>query len=604
MPTFTGTAGADTLVGDSETDDLLLGLGGNDVLDGREGNDTTDGGPGHDWHYIDSHTDVVVERDGEGYDTVVTTSLSYILTETMFVEELRGARDAYGNSRDNVLVGTDNADTLRGGGGADTLIGWYGDDTLRGDAGADVMDGGLGQDTYYIDDSGDQIVEAPGTSEQDTARVTVSYTLAAGLSIERLVADAFVSAPLTLIGNEFNQTLQGGSGDDVLDGRGGADYLYDASGGNDTFYVDNPGDKVVASGGGVDTVLTTISFTAGVAILRTTNEAGTEAIDLTGGGAAQSLYGNAGANQLSGAGGDDTLFGLAGNDRLIGGAGTDQLHGGAGDDFIYVNSLTDVVFEAAGEGSDRVLAGANFTLTAGVHVEILTTDDNLATFSYQLNGNELSQYVYGNAGNNTLDGRGGADVLVGLGGDDWLFVDTIGDRVVEAAGGGSDRVLASASYTLGSGSFVEKITTSNNLATTAIDLTGNEIAQYIYGNAGSNVVDGKGGADNLLGLDGADTFAFTTALGGGNVDSIRDFEQGLDRIALDDAVFTGLTPGSLPAAAFVIGPAAQDANDRIIYDSTSGALYFDADGAGGAAAVQFASISGLPALSAADFVVV
>ena len=94
-------------------------------------------------------------------------------------------------------------------------------------------------------------------------------------------------------------------------------------------------------------------------------------------------------------------------------------------------------------------------------------------------------------------------------------------------------------------------------------------------------------------------------MGAGNVDAIVDFGDGADKIALDDAVFAGIgTPGSFNANAFVIGSSAQDADDRIIYNSANGTLSYDADGAGGAAATQFAYLIGTPTLSASDFTVI
>ena len=95
----------------------------------------------------------------------------------------------------------------------------------------------------------------------------------------------------------------------------------------------------------------------------------------------------------------------------------------------------------------------------------------------------------------------------------------------------------------------------------------------------------------------------STALGGGNVDTIADFQSGTDRLRLDDAVFTGLTPGALPAGAFQLGATAQDADDRILYDGASGALLFDADGSGAGAAVQFASLVAGTPIAFGDFVV-
>jgi Ca2+-binding RTX toxin-like protein len=77
--------------------------------------------------------------------------------------------------------------------------------------------------------------------------------------------------------------------------------------------------------------------------------------------------------------------------------------------------------------------------------------------------------------------------------------------------------------------------------------------------------------------------------------AIQDFVSADDIVVLDNAVFTGLAAG-----AFRTGAAAADASDRIIYSSTTGALLFDLDGLGGVAAVQFATLSGHPAITAAD----
>ena len=126
----------------------------------------------------------------------------------------------------------------------------------------------------------------------------------------------------------------------------------------------------------------------------------------------------------------------------------------------------------------------------------------------------------------------------------------------------------------------------------------------MIGNAGANILNGFGGNDVLQGLGGADTFAFNTALGAGNVDTIADMVSGVDRISLDNSVFAGLPLGTLSAANFRQAPTAQDADDRIIYDAATGALYFDADGNGAGAAVQFATLTPFTPLTSNDFFVV
>ena len=86
----------------------------------------------------------------------------------------------------------------------------------------------------------------------------------------------------------------------------------------------------------------------------------------------------------------------------------------------------------------------------------------------------------------------------------------------------------------------------------------------------------------LTGGDGKDVFIFNTAIAN-NVDTILDFVTGTDKIQLSKSVFTSLgATGSLTANLFSSGTTAQDADDRISYNSATGALYYDADGNGGA----------------------
>jgi len=176
--------------------------------------------------------------------------------------------------------------------------------------------------------------------------------------------------------------------------------------------------------------------------------------------------------------------------------------------------------------------------------------------------------------------------------------------ILERAKEGTDTVLASVSYTLDAAASIEQLRTNSDSGIASINLTGNTIDQSIIGNAGTNIIDGKGGSDGLWGLGGNDTFFFSTALGPTNVDRIYDFDPIADTIRLDDAIFGGLSLGSLSLGAFAVGPIAAQSDDRIIYDPTSGKLYFDADGIGGMAQVHFATLNAGLSLTAADFFVV
>src|SRR5207253_319222 len=101
-------------------------------------------------------------------------------------------------------------------------------------------------------------------------------------------------------------------------------------------------------------------------------------------------------------------------------------------------------------------------------------------------------------GDDTLDGLGGPDILIGGPGNDVYVVDDAGDRAVEAAGGGSDRVLAAVSFALEPSSEIEITKTTNDVGGGTINLTGNNFANILYGNAGGNTLDGGGGIDLMV----------------------------------------------------------------------------------------------------------
>jgi cysteinyl-tRNA synthetase, unknown class len=112
----------------------------------------------------------------------------------------------------------------------------------------------------------------------------------------------------------------------------------------------------------------------------------------------------------------------------------------------------------------------------------------------------------------------------------------------------------------------------------------------LAGNAGGDRLDGGKGNDTLIGGSGADTFVFN-ASGSKNFDKITDFEHGIDHLALDHTVFGSAgSVGQLLDSAFWEGTRAHDANDHIIYNSATGAVYFDPDGTGRAAQVQIAVV--------------
>jgi Ca2+-binding RTX toxin-like protein len=223
-------------------------------------------------------------------------------------------------------------------------------------------------------------------------------------------------------------------------------------------------------------------------------------------------------------------------------------------------------------------------------------------------GNGLNNVLVGNSGNNIINGAGGNDVMQGSAGNDTYFVNSAGDIVDESVAGSSGFDRVNSAVTINLWDVADVRGTVEMAVLTGIgnvNAAGNAVNNLIVGNAGANVLNGGFGNDILRGLGGADTFFFSTALNAvHNVDTIDDFSVPADTIRLENSIFTGLSAGVLAANAFHVGAAAADALDRIVYNSATGALSFDADGTGAGAAIQFATLATGLALTNADFVVV
>jgi Ca2+-binding RTX toxin-like protein len=307
------------------------------------------------------------------------------------------------------------------------------------------------------------------------------------------------------------------------------------------------------------------------------------------------IVGTGGNDVLNGTAGNDVIQGLAGNDTINGLGGSDTMEGGPGNDIIFVNVNTDDVVELANQGTDTVRSSATYTLPGNVeHLTLLGTGNLNGT------GNALANTLTGNSGNNQLDGKGGADTLKGLAGNDTYIINHAGDVVIETTNQGVDHARATVTHALANN--VERLTLLGGSA--AINGTGNKIKNVIVGNSGNNTINGWLKADTLTGGGGQDRFLFNSTLSSTNVDTITDFSVVNDSIRLENSVFIGLSPGTLPAAAFRIGNQATTAAHRIIYVSGIGALFFDRDGNGATYnQVRFATVTPGLALTNADFIV-
>jgi len=240
--TLNGDDGDDVLHGDAGND-TLHGGAGNDLLHGGTGDDTLDGGTGNDTaDYSDAVSAVTVSLAIAGAQATGGAGLDTLTA----IENLTGsgfADNFTGNGAANVLTGGGGNDVFVGGGGNDTLDGGAGVDILNGGAGTDHMDGGIGNDTYYVDSTGDQIVDAAG---DDFVRAFISYTLADGLENLTLIGTAGINGT----GNGAANTLIGNGGDNILDGQAGSDSIN--GGGGDDRLIGGLGRDILVGGAGND----------------------------------------------------------------------------------------------------------------------------------------------------------------------------------------------------------------------------------------------------------------------------------------------------------------------------------------------------------------
>ena len=373
-------------------------------------------------------------------------------------------------------------------------------DTVFGNGGDDQVDGGLGNDTLYGGEGNDQI--AGGQSYEGDPGGNDLIDGGRGNDY--------------LLGEGGNDTIYGGDGNDriygdVTDQFGYADWLYGGAGDDDIWGL---GGDVIYGGEGNDTI-----------------------------GDSYWFYFPIGGNTLYGGGGNDTL--------RMSEVGSSSGRGGPGDDSYVIWSAGDAVFEANDEGTDTVVVwGSGFvpydpdtgqwgtgSYTLPSNVENLNLEnarkqvgdgDQLGdALRFDGTGNGLNNVITGNAATNLLLGLGGNDTLKGLAGNDTLwggegndtldggtgadkmgggtgtgndtfYVDNAGDQVVEYTNQGTDKVFSSISHTLAAN--VENLA----LTGSALNGTGNTLANVITGNGAANTLSGLAGADTLAGGANAD----------------------------------------------------------------------------------------------------
>jgi Ca2+-binding RTX toxin-like protein len=555
-----------------------------------------------------------------------------------------------GTAGNDTIDGLGGNDLIRGHEGADSLSGSEANDTLvaarlnsiegfgvfemERDSAVDTLDGGMGDDVYHVDDrdAADVILPDPGGIDQ-VISWGGSWTLGPGLEnldIEFMFGGSGTGNDLdnrivsgseggTILGMDGNDTLsledhaedvyfvRGGSGNDLLLGSA-------VSAGRDELFGDG-GNDVLVAGGGVT--------------------------NMTGGGDSDAFYFDTAPDTVDPehtlpedveritdfASADDSIWLDANVMPALGASGpfraTDERYAENGtgmaedssDRVIYNFSTGDLWYDPDGTGASERL-----------YIALLQGAPALGPTDIEvLNGTAPSPsgtVINGTSANDTLTGTSGDDTMNGLGGNDlFLAGSTGGDDVIDGGTGRDsiefkDRATSALlvdfgpGYIFGDGSFSISFTNIERVVAGNFDdsLTGNSAAQTFAGQAGADAIAGLGGVDTLWGGGGADVFIYHE-MGTANADRLSDFASGSDKLYLDDAEFTAIgTMGNFGAGdtRFKANDrgTATDTNDRVVFNTSTGQLYYDADGNGAGAAQIIATVQSGATVAATDIVVI
>ena len=431
-----------------------------------------------------------------------------------------------------------------------TMLGTSGDDSLTGTEAADTIDGLAGNDTLDGRGGDDVLVGGIGSD--------------------------------FLLGGVGNDSAQGGDGDDTLDGGDEVDTL-DGGAGNDTYFV-TAGDVIVDSGG-VDHVHSTTDWTLQEGLENLSIDASSgfgtgNGLDNTMRATGNVAFSGMGGNDRLETGGGASLDGGDGNDTLISGTGVNWLSGGAGDDLI------DDRRDTGTEGANIVGGAGNDTMFGGAADDL-----------FQL-GPDYGQ--------DAIDGGGGRDAITFEEAASGVIVSLAAGTAAGGGFGGAGSATLAAVEDVYGGDFADRITGDS----AANRLVGRSFFHHEFSDTdGNDTLDGLGGNDTLEGGPGADQFVFSVAPGATNADQITDFLSGTDKVVLDGAVHADIGP----SGNFAMGDArfwssgtgtAHDADDRVIYNTSTGELWYDVNGSAAGGAAPIATLQGKPPLAATDIVVI
>lgn len=544
------------------------------------------------------------------------------------------------NGRDSITV-AGNVEQIQAGNN---------DDTVTINSGGTVEFVNLGSGNNTLTAAGDWVWVINAFSNNDRLELNAGQTdqayLGGGNNTVLIGGGYFLGSlrmndgvdTLTMSGaNTQIQQASLGGGNNVVTLNAGQINTLTMFDGNDRVTLTNGQIGAILMGGGNNTLVTGskfIDFIQGFdGVDRITIGAGRANTILTNGGADILNLTNGRADYIDTGDGNDTVtLGTGGARFVVLGEGDDllsvsrfnptwgvEIQGDDGIDTLDLSAMaTALTFSldksewqnpgAMGGDPD----GIGFGYVAAIQIENLTGGG----FADALEGSYRDNVLNGAAGNDTLAGLDGKDTLLGGAGNDLMTGGAGDDRI--NGGLGLDRAV----YTGAVNAVVDLSVTAAQQTGHGLDtligiehlstgsgndqLTGNAAANRLDGGIGHDTLTGGLGADTIKGGSGLDTFVFNTALGAGNVDVISDFVVADDTIALENAIFLTLGAGALAPAAIAtnLSGLATTTAHRIIYESDTGELYYDANGSAAGGGELIAVLSPNLALLSTDFTVI
>lgn len=516
---LSGGNGNDYLIGGVQAD-TLQGGNGNDTLDGQGGVNSLIGGAGNDYYFTDSQTVNIQENAGQG-DDIVRSSVSFSLSYSTRLQNIEGlylagaaSLSGTGNSGENTITGNDGGNALSGKLGDDTILGGLGADYITGDEGDDSLIGGGDTQADAPSNASTPIILASGqtytgqiNSRNDTDWIRVE--LQAGVTYTFEITKELNGAEV--IRNRSDVSF-GAQGSDSL----GSPFIGDtgSAGKQEQFLLKTNG-LPVDSEDGYPEFFSHNSFNNIVGFKFTPFKSGTYFIPVSGAGPALGSYSVTLTDPDNSVAVGSAWIDNASN-TLIGGQGKDTLVAGNGRD-AQGKPIGDILF--GGTNSRVGSVDTDNTLLGGA-------DDTLI----------------GGDGGDTLDGGNGANSLIGGKGNDYYYIRSKDEKVLEAMDGGTaDAMFVGFSETINGAAWDIDMSSEGNYAnielvtltgSANLRVLGSENSDRISGNFGNNIFDGgmgddtllgEGGNDSLVGGEGADFLdggsGVNTMLGGSGADT-------------------------------------------------------------------------------------